>query len=119
VRNRNGILLLSVVYSLSYEEEDNLELLPVMDMQILEFYPRGGIHAGTYAWQDKPVKTVAVKAVLISLGRLSKKKTLSDSSRSWMRSRVCWTNVNLDYAIWLEPFEDLSVSGRAGTVALM
>lgn len=48
------------------EEEDNLELLPVMNKEILDFYPGAEIPAGTYAWQDKPVNTVAVRAVLIS-----------------------------------------------------
>ena len=62
------------LFAENVKEEDSLELLPVMNKQISGFYPGAGIPAGTYAWQDKPVNTIAVKAVLISSGRLPKKR---------------------------------------------
>jgi hypothetical protein len=54
------------LFAENIRQEDNLELLPVMNNQILDYYPGTQIPAATYAWQDKPVNTIAVKAVLIS-----------------------------------------------------
>jgi TRAP transporter TAXI family solute receptor len=45
---------------------DRLSLVPITNRNILEFYPAVQIPAKTYAWQDKAIDTVAVKAVLIS-----------------------------------------------------
>ncbi len=47
-------------------KSDNLHLVPVTNSKILRYYPAAEIPATTYAWQDKPVSTVAVKAVLVS-----------------------------------------------------
>jgi len=46
--------------------EDNLALIPISNKSITEYYPRSEIPAGTYAWQQKPVSTVAVKAALVA-----------------------------------------------------
>ena len=46
--------------------EDGLALIPITNKSILEFYPSAEIPSGTYRWQETPVKTAAVKAVLIS-----------------------------------------------------
>lgn len=46
--------------------DDGLALIPILNKSITEFYPRAEIPAGTYAWQQKPVSTVAVKAALVS-----------------------------------------------------
>jgi TRAP transporter TAXI family solute receptor len=47
-------------------EGDGLALIPITNKSITEFYPRAEIPAGTYAMQQNPVSTVAVKATLIS-----------------------------------------------------
>ena len=47
-------------------EEDNLALIPILNESIAEFYPKADIPANTYPWQHEVLKTVAVKAVLVS-----------------------------------------------------
>lgn len=46
--------------------DDGLALIPILNKSITEFYPRAEIPAGTYAWQQNAVSTVAVKAALVS-----------------------------------------------------
>jgi TRAP transporter TAXI family solute receptor len=45
---------------------DELRLVPIVNKDITEFYPRAVVPAGTYAWLPDPVDTVAVKAALVS-----------------------------------------------------
>jgi uncharacterized protein len=47
-------------------EKDSLELIPITNKSITEFYPRADIPANVYEWQKTPVNSVAVKAVLVS-----------------------------------------------------
>jgi hypothetical protein len=47
-------------------EKDGLELIPIMNKSITEFYPRADIPANVYEWQRTALNTVAVKAVLVS-----------------------------------------------------
>ena len=47
-------------------EGDGLVLIPILNKSIVEFYPMAEIPANTYQWQPETVKTVAVKAVLVS-----------------------------------------------------
>jgi uncharacterized protein len=47
-------------------DQDGLELIPIMNKSVLEFYPQAEIPAGTYAWQPNAISTAAVKAVLVS-----------------------------------------------------
>jgi len=47
-------------------EKDGLELIPISNKSITEFYPRADIPANVYEWQRSAVNTVAVKAVLVS-----------------------------------------------------
>jgi len=47
-------------------EKDGLELIPIMNKSIIEFYPRADIPANVYEWQRTALNTVAVKAVLVS-----------------------------------------------------
>ena len=47
-------------------EQDGLELIPITNKSITEFYPRADIPANVYEWQKTPVSSVAVKAVLVS-----------------------------------------------------
>ena len=46
-------------------EKDGLELIPITNKSITEFYPRAEIPANVYEWQRTPVNSVAVKAVLV------------------------------------------------------
>jgi hypothetical protein len=45
---------------------DGLVLIPILNKSIVKFYPKSEIPANTYPWQPETVKTVAVKAVLVS-----------------------------------------------------
>jgi TRAP transporter TAXI family solute receptor len=96
------------LFTENIKQEDNLELLPVMNNPILDFYPGAQIPAGTYAWQDKPVNTLAVKAVLISydfelksgncenVGRFA--QVLSDNlDRLIQNGHPKWKEVDLRY----------------------
>jgi TRAP transporter TAXI family solute receptor len=47
-------------------EKDGLELIPITNKSITEFYPRADIPANAYEWQKTAVNSVAVKAVLVS-----------------------------------------------------
>jgi len=47
-------------------DKDGLELIPIMNKSVLEFYPQAEIPAGTYPWQPTAINTAAVKAVLVS-----------------------------------------------------
>jgi TRAP transporter TAXI family solute receptor len=47
-------------------EKDGLELIPITNKSITEFYPRADIPANVYEWQRSAVNSVAVKAVLVS-----------------------------------------------------
>ena len=47
-------------------DKDGLELIPITNKSITEFYPRADIPANVYEWQKTPVNSVAVKAVLVS-----------------------------------------------------
>lgn len=46
--------------------KDELELIPITNKSITEFYPRAEIPGNVYEWQGSPVPSVAVKAVLVS-----------------------------------------------------
>ncbi len=54
------------LFSEGVSESDNLALIPITNKSIVEFYPRTQVPARTYAWQAKPVDTVAVKSALVS-----------------------------------------------------
>ncbi|HEB69171.1 MAG TPA: TAXI family TRAP transporter solute-binding subunit [Desulfobulbus sp.] len=88
--------------------EDNLVLLPIQNKEILGFYPRTTIPAGTYSWQKEAVPTVAVKAVLISfnfrnvncenVGRVGK---LLYENMDWLKQNghPKWRAVDLDFPL--------------------
>ncbi len=87
---------------------DSLALLPIVNRKITEFYPRTVIPAGTYAWQQKEVPTVAVKAVLITynfrhyhcnnVGRVGQ---LIYTNLNWLRQHghPKWKAVDLNYKL--------------------
>lgn len=89
-------------------EGDGLELLPVTNAQVTEFYPKAEIPANTYAWQTRAVPTVAVKACLISyyfktsncenVGRFA--RILFDNLDQLVQNgHPKWKTVDLDYRL--------------------
>ncbi|HKW91593.1 MAG TPA: TAXI family TRAP transporter solute-binding subunit [Methylomirabilota bacterium] len=89
-------------------EKDGLELIPITNKAITEFYPRAEIPANVYEWQRTPVNTVAVKAVLVSfdfrrkdcdnVGRFA--QTMS-RQMSWLlqNGHPKWKVVDLNYPL--------------------
>jgi TRAP transporter TAXI family solute receptor len=87
---------------------DELALVPILNKNILEFYPAGEIPAGTYEWQAAAVSTAAVKAVLISydfrranceyVGRVA--RIIADNL-AWLRQNghPKWQAVDIDYPL--------------------
>jgi len=89
-------------------EKDGLELIPIMNKSITEFYPRADIPANVYEWQRTALNTVAVKAVLVSfdfrrkdcdnVGRFA--QTMS-RQMSWLlqNGHPKWKVVDLNYPL--------------------
>jgi TRAP transporter TAXI family solute receptor len=88
--------------------EDGLALIPINNKGILEFYPSAEIPANTYPWQAAPLRTAAVKAVLISfdfrrrdcetIGRFAQ---LLSNNMDWLKKNghPKWKSVDLDFAL--------------------
>jgi hypothetical protein len=89
-------------------EQDRLELIPISNKSITEFYPRAEIPGDVYPWQRTPLNTVAVKAVLVSfdfrrkdcdnVGRFA--QTIS-RQMSWLaqNGHSKWKVVDLNYPL--------------------
>jgi TRAP transporter TAXI family solute receptor len=89
-------------------EKDGLELIPITNKSITEFYPRAEIPVNVYEWQRTPVNSVAVKAVLVSfdfrrkdcdnVGRFA--QTMS-KQMSWLlqNGHPKWKAVDLNYPL--------------------
>jgi len=89
-------------------EKDGLELVPITNKSITEFYPRADIPANVYEWQRTALNTVAVKAVLVSfdfrrkdcdnVGRFA--QTMS-RQMSWLlqNGHPKWKVVDLNYPL--------------------
>jgi TRAP transporter TAXI family solute receptor len=89
-------------------EADGLKLIPILNKSIVEFYPRVEIPANTYSWQDKPLNTVAVKAVLVSfdfrranceyVGRFA---GILFENMDWLKANghPKWKTVDLDFPL--------------------
>ncbi len=89
-------------------EADGLALIPIFNKNILEFYPGSEIPGKTYSWQQDPVSTVAVKAVLVSfnfrgincedVGRFAQ---VVSNSMDWLKKNghPKWKVVDLDYPL--------------------
>ena len=86
---------------------ENLHLLPITDQRIAEHYVSSTIPAETYSWQKEPVKTFAVKAVLMSYGYDTSHKNCKNvgevgkiiySNEGWLKKNghEKWEHVNLD-----------------------
>lgn len=89
-------------------EKDGLELIPITNKSITEFYPRAEIPANVYEWQRTPVNSVAVKAVLVSFDFRRKDcdtvgKFAQTMSRqmSWLlqNGHPKWKAVDLNYPL--------------------
>jgi uncharacterized protein len=87
---------------------DDLQLVPIMNKSITDFYPRSEIPANTYSWQTSALNTVAVKAVLVSfdfrgpdcenVGRFA--QTVSEKL-DWLikNGHPKWKSVDLEYPL--------------------
>ena len=96
------------LFSEEVKPEDNLNLIPITNKSILEFYPPSEIPAGTYGWQPETVPTAAVKAVLVSydfrnyhcqtVGRVAK---LVYENMDWLTANghSKWKSVDLNYPL--------------------
>lgn len=88
--------------------EDGLSLVPILNKNILEFYPAAEVPAGTYNWQPNAVNTAAVKAVLVSydfrranceyVGRVA--RIIADNL-AWLRDNghPKWKAVDIDFPL--------------------
>jgi uncharacterized protein len=89
-------------------DADGLGLVPITNKNVTEFYPTVDLPAGTYAWQSRPLATVAVKSVLISfdfrrldcdnVGRFAQ---ILATNTGWLKDNghPKWKSVNLDYPL--------------------
>lgn len=89
-------------------EADGLALIPIFNKSILEFYPAAEIPGKTYSWQQDPVGTIAVKAVLVSydfrgincdfVGRFAQ---IVSHNMDWLKryGHPKWRVVDLDYPL--------------------
>jgi TRAP transporter TAXI family solute receptor len=84
---------------------DELELVPITNKDIGEFYARATIAGGVYGWQPEPVETVAVKAVLVSFDfrkldcdNIGKFAQLIQNNMEWLtrNGHAKWKSVNLE-----------------------
>jgi hypothetical protein len=89
-------------------DADGLALVPITNKSILEFYPNVEMPAKTYAWQATPVRTVAVKAVLVSYDfrrtdceNVGKFAQVLASNMEWLKrhGHPKWKAVDLDYPL--------------------
>jgi len=96
------------LFSEGIAEADNLQVIPITNKQVQQFYPVAEIPAGTYGWQKESVSTVAVKAVLISfdfrtancenVGRFA---AIIADNMDWLRENghPKWKAVDLNYSL--------------------
>ena len=89
-------------------EADNLQLIPIINESIRQFYPGITIPPNTYSWQKSAVPTVGVKAVLVSfdfrteqcanVGRFAQ---IVAENIDWLRQNghPKWKQVDLNYTL--------------------
>jgi len=89
-------------------DSDGLALVPVLNKTVLEFYEQSEIPAKTYSWQPTPIRTAAIKAVLVSfdfrradceyVGRFAQTVT---KNMDWLiiNGHPKWKSVDLDYPL--------------------
>jgi hypothetical protein len=94
-------------------EADGLQLAPITNPKILQFYPSAEIPAGTYGFQRETVSTAAVKAVLVSfdfrtvhceyIGKFA--RMIADELDTLKQTgHPKWKSVDLDFKLkgWLQ-----------------
>ncbi len=96
------------LFSSQVSANDGLAFVPITSKSILEFYPAAEIPANTYTGQVAPLRTVAVKAVMVSfdfrrldcdnVGRLAQVVT---ANLEWLRANghPKWKLVDLDASL--------------------
>lgn len=96
------------LFSENISNDEGIQLIPITNKSITEFYPVAQIPSGTYAWQAEPVHTVAVKAVLVSfdfrrnncdnVGEFAK---LIYDNLDWLKQNghPKWKSVDLNYPL--------------------
>lgn len=86
--------------------KSDYHLIPITDKDIKKYYVASTIPANTYPWQKTPVNTVAIKAVLMSVGAQSRycqeaqKMTQAVYDNiDWLKTNghPKWNDVDLDY----------------------
>jgi hypothetical protein len=89
-------------------ESDNLQIIPITNRDLQQFYPTAEIPAGTYPWQQEAVPTIAVKAVLVSFDfrtanceNVGKFAGILSENIDWLRQNghPKWKAVDLDYTL--------------------
>lgn len=89
-------------------EADGLALIPIFNKNVLEFYPGTEIPGMTYSWQQAPISTVAVKAVLVSFDfrganceNVGKFAQIVSNNTDWLKKNghPKWKVVDLDYPL--------------------
>ncbi|MFT5697561.1 MAG: TRAP transporter TAXI family solute receptor [Desulforhopalus sp.] len=96
------------LFSEQISDTDNLQIVPIENKAIVDFYPESTIPGSTYSWQTEPVNSVAVKSVLVSynfrnaqcenVGRFG---ALLKDNFEWLKQNghPKWNAVDLDYQL--------------------
>lgn len=88
--------------------EDGLNLIPITNQDVMEFYPASTIPGGAYPWVADPVPTVTVKAVLVSYdfkgdncGHVGNVAAILYQNLDWLKreGHPKWKSVDLDYEL--------------------
>jgi TRAP transporter TAXI family solute receptor len=89
-------------------ENDGLALIPILSEKIVEFYPRVDIPANTYPWQPQAIKTIAVKAVLVSFNfrrlnceHVGEFAQILSENMDWLKNNghPKWKSVDLNFPL--------------------
>lgn len=96
------------LFTENVSEGDGLAVIPIVNKSILEFYPKAEIPGKTYTWQNETVRTVAVKAVLVSFDfrrnhcdNVGKLARILHDNLDWLRANghPKWKYVDLNYPL--------------------
>ena len=96
------------LFSENVSEQDGLDVIPISNKSIMEFYPKTEVPADTYKWKKEAVQTVAVKAVLIAYDfktvycqELGKFARIVVDNLNWLKENghPKWKSVDFDYPL--------------------
>lgn len=94
------------LFSEGITAEDGLDLIPITNADVIEFYPKSEVPAGTYTWKPETVPTATVKAVMISYdfkgencGHVGNLAAILYQNLSWLEEKghPKWKSVDLNY----------------------